>query len=204
MDVELVAQIRNESGKGVARRLRRMDMVPAIFYGPKSETLPLRLPTVRMEKLLREMGEEHKLLRLTIEGGPARQEKQVMLREIQVHPAKRQLLHVDFYEVAMDQAIVVDVPVELKGRSVGVEKGGLVDLVRRTLAVRCLPGEIPEKIEIDISELDLGDSIHIADLIDRLGFELADDKSFTVATVLPPEGMALGVEGEKEEEPSEA
>ena len=69
MDVELVAQIRNESGKGVARRLRRMDMVPAIFYGPKSETLPLRLPTVRLEKLLREMGEEHKLLRLTIEGG---------------------------------------------------------------------------------------------------------------------------------------
>jgi large subunit ribosomal protein L25 len=204
MDVELVAQIRNESGKGVARRLRRMEMVPAIFYGPKSETLSLCLPTVRMERLLREMGEEHKLLRLTIEGGPAGQEKQVMIREIQVHPAKRQLLHVDFYEVAMDQAIVIDVPVELKGRSVGMEKGGLVDLVRRTLAVRCLPGEIPEKIEIDISDLDLGDSVHIADLVDRLGFELADDKSFTVVTVLPPEGMVLGAESDKEEESSEA
>ena len=127
-----------------------------------------------------------------------------MIREIQVHPARRQLLHVDFYEVAMDQAIVVDVPVELKGRSVGVEKGGLVDLVRRTLAVRCLPGEIPEKVEVDISNLDLGDSIHVADLIEHSGFELADDKSFTVATILPPEGITVGVEGEKEEEPSEA
>ncbi len=190
MDVQVVAQLRTITGKNKARMLRRQEAIPAIFYGPHSQTTPLTVPLMRLEKLFREMGEEQKLLTLVIEGDKERQEKQVMIREVQVHPARRQLLHVDFYEVAMDQAIVVEVPVELQGKPVGVVKGGTLNPLCRALAVRCLPRDIPEKVEIDVSKLEIGQTLHVADLIGIVPFELADDASFAVATIEAPEGGA--------------
>jgi large subunit ribosomal protein L25 len=188
MDIQLVAHLRTMTGKNKARSLRRQEMVPAVFYGPNSSAQPISIPLTRLEKLFREMGKEHKLLSLVVEDGQDRQEKHVMIREIQVHPARRQLLHVDFYEVAMDQAIVADVPVELKGKPLGAEKGGTLNLIRRTLSVRCLPGEIPDKAEIDVSGLDIGDTLKVADLIRILPYQLTDDQSFAVVTVVAPEG----------------
>jgi large subunit ribosomal protein L25 len=188
MDVQVVAQRRIESGKNEARRLRQQDMVPAVFYGPGSPATALTVPLIRMEKLFREMGEEQKLLNLIIEDGAIRIDKQVMLREIQVHPARRQLLHVDFYEVAMDQAIEVNVPLEVKGKPVGVEKGGSLNVLARFLTVRCLPGEIPEKVEIDVSALEIGQTLHVSDLVSVVAFELADDGGLPVATIEAPEG----------------
>jgi len=143
-----------------------------------------------MEKLFREMGEEQKLLTLVIEDGNDRQERQVMIREIQVHPARRQLLHVDFYEVAMYQAIGVEVPVEFKGKPGGVVKGGALNALCRSLSVRCLPGEIPDKVEVDVTKMEIGQTLHVADLIGVVGFELADDRGFAVATIEAPEGGA--------------
>ncbi len=198
MDVQVVGQLRTEIGKNEVRRLRRQEMVPAIFYGPNSQATPLSIPALRMEKLFREMGDEHKLLNLVIEDGQTRQDKHVMLREIQVHPVRRQLLHVDFYEVAMDKAIEVEVPVELKGKPLGVDKGGALNQLSRFLTVRCLPGEIPEKIEIDVSSLDLGQTLHVADLVSVVPFELTDDAGFAVATMEAPEG------GTEEAEPETA
>jgi large subunit ribosomal protein L25 len=190
MDVQVVARVRAKTGKGAARKIRGQDMVPAVFYGPQSEPVPLSIPAARLEKLFREMGEEHRLLSLIIDDGRERQEKHVMIREIQVHPARRQMLHVDLYEVAMDHPIVVDIPVELTGRAAGVERGGLLNLIRRNLAIRCLPGEIPEKIEVDVSSLDIGDAVHVSDLVGVVPFELMDDPTFAVANVVAPEGMA--------------
>ncbi|HBD07445.1 MAG TPA: 50S ribosomal protein L25 [Syntrophobacteraceae bacterium] len=188
MDVQVVAQRRVTAGKNEARRLRQQEMIPAVFYGPGSQTMPLTIPLIRMEKLFREMGEEQKLLNLIIEDGQTRAEKHVMLREIQTHPARRQLLHVDFYEVAMDQAIEVNVPVELKGKPVGVVKGGSLNLLARFLEVRCLPGEIPEKVEIDVSALEIGQTLHVADLVSVVPYELVDDGGLPVATIEAPEG----------------
>jgi large subunit ribosomal protein L25 len=188
MDIQLVAHLRTMTGKNKARSLRRQEMVPAVFYGPNSPAQPISIPLTRLEKLFREMGKEHKLLSLVVEDGQDRQEKHVMIREIQVHPARRQLLHVDFYEVAMDQAIVADVPVELKGKPLGAEKGGTLNLIRRTLSVRCLPGEIPDKAEVDVSSLDIGDTLKVADLIGMLPYQLTDDQNFAVVTVVAPEG----------------
>jgi large subunit ribosomal protein L25 len=196
MDIQLVAQLRDMTGKNEARSLRRQEMVPAVFYGPRSTSLPITVPMARLEKLFRDMGDEHKLLSLIIEDGQNRQEKHVMIREVQVHPARRQLLHVDFYEVAMDQAIEVDVPVELKGKPLGVEKGGILNQIRRTLTVRCLPGEIPEKVEVDVSAVDIGASIKVADLIGVVPYVLTDDHSFAVAAVVAPEGAAEATENE--------
>lgn len=188
MDIEVVAQLRTESGKNEARRLRQQYMVPAVFYGPGAQPRPLTVPLSRMEKLFREMGEEQKLLNLIIEDGTTRDAKHVMLREIQVHPARRQLLHVDFYEVAMDQAIEVHVLVELKGKPVGVEKGGSLNQLARFLTVRCLPGAIPEKVEADVSGLEIGQTLHVSDLVSLTAFELVDDGGFPVATIEAPEG----------------
>jgi large subunit ribosomal protein L25 len=197
MDVELTAQTRTKTGKGAARCLRREDKVPATFYGPKTEPLSLSVEARRLEKLLRDMGEESKLLRLTIHDGVESQTRQVLIREIQVHPARRRFLHVDFYEVPLDHAIEVEVPVELVGDSVGVKKGGTLDLIRRTLGVRCLPGDIPDKIQIDVSGLDLGESVRVTDLFELVPFELVDDRTTTVVSIAVPEGTTK--EGESAE-----
>lgn len=200
MDVEMNVQLRTRTGKGAARRLRRGDAVPAILYGPKTAPMPLSVPAIRLLKLLREMGEESKLIRLVIGDGEERQVRQALIREVQTHPVRRRFVHVDFYEVPLDQPIVVEVPVELDGESIGEKKGGVLDLIRRTLAVRCLPGEIPERIHIDISNMDLGSSIRVADLIDLVPLELVDDRSFAVVAVVVPEEMTKAAESSEEEQ----
>ncbi|WP_049766430.1 50S ribosomal protein L25/general stress protein Ctc [Syntrophobacter fumaroxidans] len=188
MDIELVAQTRTKSGKGPARALRRNEMVPAVLYGPKAETVSLSVPRQRLERLLRDMGEESKLLRLTVEGDGTAEMKQVLIREVQVHPVRRRFLHVDFYEVPLDHPIVVEVPVELLGEPVGVKKGGTLNLIQRMLSVRCLPGEIPEKVQVDVSKLDIGSSIQVEQLRTIVPFELTDDGGMAVVNVVAPEG----------------
>jgi large subunit ribosomal protein L25 len=200
MDVEMNVQLRTKTGKGAARSLRRRDAVPAILYGPKTAPVPLAVPAIRLLKLLREMGEESKLIRLVIGDGEERQIRQALIREVQTHPVRRRFVHVDFYEVPLDQPIVVEVPVELDGESLGQKKGGVLDLIRRTLAVRCLPGEIPGRVHVDISNLDLGSSIRVADLVDLVPFELVDDRNAAVVAVAVLEEEAKAAEGSEEEQ----
>jgi large subunit ribosomal protein L25 len=126
-----------------------------------------------------------------------------MIREVQTHPVRRRFLHVDFYEVAMDKAIEVEVPIELTGKPAGAEKGGIVNLVRRVLSVKCLPGEIPEKIPVDISSLDIGDAIHVEDLLAKVPFELIEEQHFTVVTINAPEGAEEEAEIAESEEGEE-
>lgn len=200
MDVDLCVQIRTKVGKGPARRLRRDEFVPAILYGPKTTPLPLSVPALPLLKLLRDMGEESKLIRLLVGEEKDQQVRQALIREVQTHPVRRRFLHVDFYEVPLDQPILVDVPVELEGESIGEKKGGVLNLIRRTLTVRCLPGEIPERVHIDISGMDLGSSVHVADLIGRVPFELMDDKSTAVVAIAVPEELAKAAETSEEEQ----
>ena len=200
MDIELVAQTRMNSGKGAARALRRRELVPAILYGPKMESsVSLCVPKQRLERLLRDMGEESKLLRLTIEGQEAAETKQVLIREVQVQPVRRRFLHVDFYEVPLDQPTVVEVPVETLGEAVGVKKGGVLNLIQRMLSVRCLPGEIPDKVQVDVSPLDIGESVQVEHLRATVPFELVDEGTMAVVNVVAPEGTAKeGAEAEEE------
>jgi large subunit ribosomal protein L25 len=199
MDVELSVQMRTKFGRGASRRLRREEAVPAILYGPKTAPVPLAVPAIRLLKLLREMGEESKLIRLVIGDGEGQQIRQALIREVQTHPVRRRFLHVDFYEVPLDLPIVVDVPVELDGESIGEKKGGVLDLIRRTLSGRCLPGEIPDRVHVDISNMDLGSSIHVADLVGRVPFELVDDRSFAVVAIAAPEESTTATEASEEE-----
>jgi large subunit ribosomal protein L25 len=190
MDVELTASVRNQGGKGAARSLRRQDQIPAVLYGPKTSPVSLSVPALRLEKLLRDMGGESRLLRLNVQHADSTETRNVLIRQVQVHPFRRRFLHVDFYEVPLDQAIVVKVPVELTGESIGVKKGGSLNLIRRTVSVRCLPGEIPERARVDVSGLDLGATVHVGDLLSKLPFELVDDRAFAIVTVAAPEGKS--------------
>jgi large subunit ribosomal protein L25 len=196
MSLELNAVTRDGTGKGAARRVRRDLRIPAVLYGPKTEATPLSVSALHLEKLLRETGGESKLLNLRIDGGS--QPRQVLIREIQTHPYRRRFLHVDFYEVPLDQPITVEVVVELLGDPIGVQKGGELNLIQRTLAVRCLPDRIPENIRVDVSKLDLGEMLHVADLVAESTYEFDVDPTVGVVSVLAPESPAQPAE---EEEP---
>src|SRR5208337_1804554 len=184
MSLELNAATRDSTGKGASRRVRRDLRIPAVLYGPKTEATALSVSALHLEKLLRETGGESKLLNLKIDGG---QNRQVLIREIQTHPYRRRFLHVDFYEVPLDLPITVEVVVELVGDSIGVQKGGEINLIQRTLSVRCLPNKIPESIRIDVSKLDMGETLHVVDLVAESSYEFDEDPTVGVVSVLAPE-----------------
>ncbi len=189
MDVQLSAQPRTNSGKEAARKLRRTERVPAVVYGPHTAPVSVSVLAKDLEKLLQEAGKE-KLVRLNVEDAGGNTERPVLIREVQIHPVRRKFLHVDFYEVAMDQPITIAVRVELEGDPIGIKMGGMLNLLRRTLSVRCLPTEIPEKISIDVRALDVGQTIHVSDLAPAGSYELVDDRKLAVVSV-------SGIEGEK-------
>ncbi|MGQ9669271.1 MAG: 50S ribosomal protein L25/general stress protein Ctc [Desulfosoma sp.] len=185
--LELSAKVRTQTGKGPSRRLRQKEWIPAVCYGPKTSPLPLSVPLNQLLKCLKDMGEETRLIPLVVDDGAQQTTKKVVIREVQFHPFKRRVLHVDFHEVALDEPMTADVPVELVGTPVGVAEGGMLNQVRYSLSVRCLPTDIPEKITLDVSHLRIGESLHISDLRGNYPFEILDDDSYTVVTVAAPE-----------------
>ena len=183
--IDLKVQERKGTGKGQARTLRRQGLVPAVLYGPKTESISLTVPAHEISRIYKESESEHVILNLVIENGGTR-EKTAMIKEAQISPLTNEYLHIDFYEVSLDQEIVVKVPVEAVGKSEGVERGGMLQIVRHQLEVSCLPGDIPAKIEVDISALDIGDSIHIEEITVPDNVKLLFDVNFTVVTVVAP------------------
>jgi large subunit ribosomal protein L25 len=109
-----------------------------------------------------------------------------MVKELQLHPVSRNFLHIDFYEVAMDRKIMVNVPITTTGKAKGVETGGILQIIRRELEVQCFPLDVPESIEIDITDLDIGDSIHVGDIALQREIEFLGEENFTVVTVVSP------------------
>ena len=192
MSLELEAVLRQKKGKGGARSVRRDLMVPGVLYGPKTPATSLAVSSLQLEKFLKEIHGESKLINLKIDED---EPKQVLIREIQTHPYRRRFLHIDFYEVPLDQQITVEVVVELVGDSIGVQKGGEINLIQRTLAVRCLPNEIPESIRIDVSKLDMGDILHVEDLVAEATYAFDDAPSTGVVGVEGPESSPASEEG---------
>ncbi|UCE81681.1 MAG: 50S ribosomal protein L25/general stress protein Ctc [Deltaproteobacteria bacterium] len=184
--VALNARSRKETGKGVARSLRRQALIPAVFYGPKVEPVPLALGSKEVEKVVSSEAPENILIDLNIENGEATESHRAMIKEIQVDPVKQTILHVDFYAITMDQKISLEIPISLTGTPVGVTEGGILQQVSRTIEVSCLPDQIPETLVLDVSDLVIGDSLHVTDLDIPEGVELLVEEKLTVATVVPP------------------
>ena len=207
----LSAEIREEVGKGGARRLRTKGLIPAVFYGPKSQSIALVVDSKEFVKTLQTEAGENVLIDLNIRKGDQSDRKVVMVKEIQIDPLQGTTLHTDFYEVAMDEMVTVEVPIHLVGKPEGIKMGGILELIRRAIQIQCLPGDIPKGIDVDVSSLKIGDSIHVQDLhVEKA--KILFDTNFTIATVVPPvveekkvveEVVAEAVAGEEVKEKEE-
>jgi len=196
--LELKVNKRKSVGNGPARALRRQKQTPAVLYGPQTESILLSVNNVDLEQAIKKSKGGQVFINLMIQNGKA-VSHYAMIKELQTHPVSGGFLHVDFYEIALERKIKVKVPVVAKGKSKGVELGGVLQVVRRDLEVSCLPAQIPDAIEIDITDLDIGDSVHVEEIHLEGEIEIEADVNFTVVTVLSPK-----VEEEEEEVEEEA
>ncbi|MCK5553648.1 MAG: 50S ribosomal protein L25 [Deltaproteobacteria bacterium] len=198
---KLSAKIRMQFGKEASKKLRQKGLIPAICYGPKTEPVPLSLDTKELMKTVG-MG-ENVLIDLMIGDGKKAAQKVVVVRDLQIDPIKDQYIHADLFEVVMDEEISVEVPVVLVGNPEGVKMGGVLEQITREVTVECLPGDIPQNIEVDVSHLEIGDTIHIGDIkLDKVNVMV--DSTTTVVTLVPPTVEKVVVEEEVEEEVLEA
>jgi len=184
--IELKTNIRTTTGNGPARRLRQKGQIPAVLYGPGTESVLLSVNISDIDRILKKGRIGQALLNLVILNNEETSTKTVMVKELQHHPVSRDFLHIDFYEVAMDRKIMVNIPVTTIGKAKGVETGGILQIVRRELEVQCFPLDVPESIEIDITDLDVGDSIHLGDISRQSKIEFLYDENITVVTVVTP------------------
>jgi large subunit ribosomal protein L25 len=197
--IELKTTTRKTTGNGPARESRRNGFIPAVLYGPGKESVMLSVGKKELEKVIRKGNISQVLLNLFIEDDN-NSKRTAMIKEFQTHPVTQNFLHVDFYEVSMDRKIRLNIPIVTKGMAKGVELGGVLQIVRRELEVLCLPGDIPESLEVDISNLDIGDAIHVQDIPRPETVEIAGDANFTVITVVSPSREeAPAAEGAAEE-----
>ncbi len=196
--LEITCSVREATGKGVARKLRRDGKIPGVLYGG-DHAVPLTLDPKDILRVLNSQAGENAIVQLNLSGEKT-QERKVILRELQYDSLQRRLLHVDFYEVAMDEMLEVRVPVEMTGVPVGVEHdGGVLTQLLFELHIKCLPNEIPDQVSIDVSELNIGDSRHVSDLTVPTEITVLDDLETAVVNVEAPR-VEVVVEEEVEEE----
>lgn len=177
--------MREGTGKGMARKLRAKGLIPAIFYGAHTQTIPLTVDPKELSRSLKTEAGGNVLIDLEIRKGDQSERKVVMVKELQFDPLQKRSLHTDFYEVAMDVFVTVEIPIHLVGKPEGTKMGGILDQIRRVIEVQCLPGDIPKGIDIDVSSLNIGDSIHVKDIqVEKA--KILSEANFTIATVVPP------------------
>ncbi len=199
--------MRTGRGNGPSRALRREGKIPAVLYGHGIESTHLSVNRKELEKVVKARSAGRLLFNLTVENGGV-SSRIAMLKELQTHPVTRNYIHADFYQVDMDRKIRVKVRVAIKGKCIGVEMGGMIQIIRRTLEVICYPKDIPESVELDVTSLNVGDSVHIKELSFE-GLEFPAEVNFTVLTILgaargKEEGAEAGEAAEEGEEGKEA
>jgi large subunit ribosomal protein L25 len=200
MDATLEVEKRAGYGKNEARRLRASGRIPAVVYGSRkgkaSAAVPVAVDPKAVMRILHSESGANTLITLKLDGTESR----VMVKEYQLDPITHKLLHADFFELAMDRAITVTVPIAVKGEPKGVkQQGGLLDFVTRDVQVQCLPTDIPERIEIDVTELMLHEAIRVRDLPqDPKWKPLNDPDTMIVHVVLPKAEEAAAATPEAE------
>lgn len=182
---ELTVQVRNATGKGVARKLRSEGLIPAVFYGHKAEPIHLSLNPVELKKILNTESGRNTLIALKFEGKKEKG-RVALIKELQVSPLRREYLHADLYEVLMDEKITARIPIHFVGKSVGIKEGGIEQHSRRELDIRCFPGSLVDFIEVDVTNLAIGDSLHVKDIKLPEGIEVMDPAGDTIVSIVAP------------------
>lgn len=181
-DVTIEVQRREETGKSAARRLRRDEMIPAVLYGGQREPVAIQVPRKMMITLFKQGGSENRIFLLKLAG--TEQSRHAMIRDLQVDPITRQVAHIDFQRIDMKQRLRVKVAVELQGTPFGIKtEGGLLDFVTRELEVECLPGAIPQKLVVDVSEIRVGQHLEAKDVPLPEGVELTGEPERVVMSI---------------------
>jgi large subunit ribosomal protein L25 len=174
------ATARAETGKGVARKLRAAGEIPAVIYGHKRAAQSITVPARDLDRLLARISAANTVVELSIDGTTSR----TLIREIQRHPFKRQLLHVDFQELVAGETVTVKIPLVLVGTSDGVRTGGgVLDQVLYSLEIECDPASMPNHIDVDVTHVGVGESVHVRDLVLPQGITVLDDADASVLSV---------------------
>jgi len=196
----LVAQKREGTGKGVGRKLRAAGRIPAVMYGRGKENVALSIEPRALERMLAAShAGMNTLIDLTVEGGV---KTVVLVKELQREPVRGGLLHADLFQVDLTQTIEVAVPLHVVGTAKGVAlDGGILDFVLREIEIECLPRSIPDKVDVDVTALEIGESLHVRDLTLPQGVTLKSDPDLSVVSVVAPTAeeaptVAAPVEGE--------
>ncbi len=179
--IELKANTREQSGKGPSRRYRMEGLIPAVIYGKGESAVPLTVNESDLQKIIRSKKEKH-FIKLLIDGNKNKGTIS-MLKELQYEPVSRRLYHVDFYEIIMDQKLTVTIPLSFTGTPAGVVKGGELQHLKRELKISCMPSDLPDHIEVDISGLEIGDSLKVRDISIPKGLAVVDHGDVGVAIV---------------------
>ena len=192
----LTATRRDATGKGVARKLRADGQIPAVIYGHNREPQSLAVSSRDLERLLDHISAASTVIELDLGGTTSR----TLIREIQRHPFKRQILHVDFQELVAGETVTVEVPLVIVGVAEGVRVGGgVLDQVLRQVEIECDPGSIPNHIDVDVTNLTIGHSIHVGDLTLPAGVTMLTDEEQTIAVCSAPRIEAEPVAAAEEE-----
>ena len=201
--IKLDSKKRTMTGKGSARKLRSAGRLPVILYGPEMSPIMLSLDYKQLQKIIRGKSAENIIFDLKVDSNGTNQSKRVMIKELQKDPVTREYLHVDFYEISMEKELEVDIPLYLVNTPIGVTEGGILEHIRREVKVSCMPKNLVDKIEIDVSGLAIGQSLHIEDIDLPSGLKTIEDGDLTIATVVAPSIEEEVVEEELEEEGEE-
>ena len=197
--ITLPARVRKQKGKSAVRKLRQQQEVPAVFYGPKSDTVMLAIKYADLQGLINQDALENVILGLEIESDSGKEKRNVMVKEFQANPINDTYYHVDFYEISMDKEVTIDIPVHLTNTPVGVTNGGMLQHIRREITISAFADKLIDHIEVDVSGLDVGEAIHVEDIPMPEGVSTPLDGALTIAIVAAP-----AVSAEKEEAGAEA
>jgi large subunit ribosomal protein L25 len=181
---KLTVQTRAEVGRNAIKKVRKQGLIPGVIYGVGHEPINLEVNGRQLSTVLAHSSSENILLELEIVDGENKRNSLAMIQEVQHHPLQRRILHVDFHAVSATEKITAEVPIETVGEPVGVKTGGgLLEHILRDLEVECLPGDLPERIQVDVTSLDINQSIHVKDLQLPAGVEAITDGDLTVVAV---------------------
>jgi len=183
--VKLKAQKRTLVGRNAIKRIKEKGLVPGVIYGSNQQPMPLEVDNRQLSAVLAHASSEHILVELEIVDGDQSTNKLALIQEVQHHPLKRDLVHVDFHAVSATEKIISAVPIETTGEALGVRTfGGLLEHSLRTLEVQCYPQDLPGIVQIDVTNLNIGESLHVRDLQLPAGVEAITDENLTVASVV--------------------
>jgi large subunit ribosomal protein L25 len=209
----LAARIRSEKGKQAAKKLRRENRIPAIFYGPGAASVMLTVDAHELDMIMKKKTGENVIIGLQIETDKGTDSRTVILKELHSDPVKADFLHADFYEISMDKELTLDIALHFINTPKGVVNGGMLQPIRREITVSCLPDKLVDFIEVDVAELEIGQSLHIKEITLPDGIKSIQDPDLPVVTVMAPSIAATEPtageeegegEAEKKEETSEA